>query len=180
MKRTLIEVPDRGGDRPVPDCGHPVDRAPIGGLVAGESVDCQHCDRRLIPSVTTIGRRTPTFTPDSVPPALLRDHRTTAWAELIVVAGTVDFEQQEPPFRATAAVGRPVVIVPGVAHRVAPGAGAEFHVQFHDLPPGFRPAGSRPDQPVPAGTEQTNRQPLGTEPTKRQPAGTDQRDGTGA
>jgi len=62
---------------------------------------------------------------------LLRDHLTTAWAELVVLAGSVLFVD-ETPRRVVAAPGRRVAIVPGTRHRVAPAAGAEFYVQFYE------------------------------------------------
>ena len=79
------------------------------------------------------GRRTPTFTDESVPPALLKDHRTSAWAELIVTAGSVRFEETESRWAATATPGKSVVIVPDQFHHIEPDAAAEFYVQFYDL-----------------------------------------------
>ncbi len=142
------------------DCGHQLPAGPADAIVeaggrpqvdavveAGgrPQVDCRFCDERLIPAGTTIGRRTPTFDHRSVPPALLDEHRTNAWAELVVLSGSVAFEEQEPPWTATAVPGRPVVIVPRRDHRITPDADARFHVQFHDLPaaPGD-PVGRRP------------------------------------
>jgi tellurite resistance-related uncharacterized protein len=130
-----------GADGPVElACGHrgrpPSDRAV-------DEVDCPDCRRRLIPDRVTSGRRTPTFTAESVPPALLRDHRTTAWARLEVEAGTVVLVEDHPPWRAEARPDQPVVIVPDRPHRVVPSADAHFAVQFFDLDRVGRPEAER-------------------------------------
>lgn len=77
------------------------------------------------------GRRTPTFTAMTTPAGLLRDHLTTAWAELVVLAGSVVFVE-ETSRRTVAKPGCHVTIVPGVRHRVEPAADAEFYVQFYE------------------------------------------------
>ncbi|MEL6981654.1 MAG: DUF1971 domain-containing protein [Actinomycetota bacterium] len=85
--------------------------------------------RPPLPAGLVPGRRTPDFTADTVPPALLRDHRTTVWARLEVAAGTVEFaDDGGQPVTATPA--QAVVIVPGRPHRVTPSADAVFAVQF--------------------------------------------------
>lgn len=89
---------------------------------------------RLIPQGAIVGRRTPTFTAETVPPGLLAAHTTTVWAELVVTAGTVRFSDEDPPWEANASVGRPVSIVPNRRHHIDPTPGAEFHVQFFDEP----------------------------------------------
>lgn len=89
--------------------------------------------RPALPDGLVPGRRTPDFTAETVPPALLRDHRTTVWARLEVSAGTVEFVDGEGrPVIVTP--DRPVVIVPDRAHRVMPSADATFAVQFFDEP----------------------------------------------
>lgn len=100
----------------------------------GPSVDCQDCNHRLIPPTTTTGRRTPTFTTETVPPALLAAHRTSAWAELVVLEGAVAFVDQDPPWCARATPDRRVVIVPERHHHIEPETNASFYVQFHDSP----------------------------------------------
>lgn len=137
MRREVVPRPTdaNAGARLVQlDCGHEL----LVDAIHGSHGDCTACDRRLIPQNTTIGRRTPTFDHRSVPPALLGEHRTNAWAELVVLDGSVGFEEKDPPWTATAIPGRPVVIVPRRDHRITPDADARFHVQFHDLPPAMR------------------------------------------
>lgn len=84
-----------------------------------------------IPATAVPGRRTPTFTATSTPVGLLRDHRTTTWAELVVLAGSVLFVD-ETSQRIVATPGHRVAIVPGARHHVQPADGAEFYVQFYD------------------------------------------------
>lgn len=79
-------------------------------------------------------RRTPTFTAETVPPALLANHQTTVWARLEVEAGAVTFAEADPPWETTATPGEPVSVVPRRAHRVTPSPDARFAVQFYDEP----------------------------------------------
>lgn len=88
------------------------------------------------PSGLTEARRTPTFTAESVPPALLQNHRTSVWAQLEVESGTVEFVEEDGNWRAIGAPGAPVSIVPDRPHRVVPSADATFAVQFFDEPAG--------------------------------------------
>ena len=89
---------------------------------------------RVLPPTVTEGRRTPDFTSNSVPPALLAAHVTNAWAELVVSAGSVRFVEEHPPWEAAVVPGNPVVIVPGRRHHIEPADGAVFAVQFYDSP----------------------------------------------
>lgn len=86
-----------------------------------------------IPATAVPGRRTPTFTDTTTPAGLLRDHLTTAWAELVVMAGSVLFSD-ETSRRIVATPGRRVIIVPGTRHHVQPTPGAEFYIQFYERP----------------------------------------------
>ncbi len=87
---------------------------------------------RDLPDGLVPGRRTPEFTATTVPPALLRDHRTSVWARLEVVSGTVEFVDDDDGPSAVASPDRPIVILPDRAHRVSPSADAVFAVQFFD------------------------------------------------
>ncbi len=84
-----------------------------------------------IPAAAVPGRRTPTFTAESMPPGLAKDHRTTVWAELVVLEGTVLFVD-ESSRNATAAAGGRVVIVPDTLHHIEPSDDAQFYVQFYE------------------------------------------------
>ena len=84
-----------------------------------------------ITSTAVPGRRTPTFTATTAPAGLLRDHLTAAWAELVVLAGSVRFVE-ETGRRVTASPGQRVTIMPGVRHHVEPADDAEFYIQFYE------------------------------------------------
>jgi tellurite resistance-related uncharacterized protein len=85
---------------------------------------------RQIPAGATEGRITPTFDAGSVPKALLSDHLTTVWAELIVEVGFVEFTQDQPYYAATARPDDSVIIEPNTKHRISPSEDAIFRVQF--------------------------------------------------
>lgn len=88
---------------------------------------------RNLPVGATAARRTPIFSVDSVPPALLNSHKTTVWAELVVIAGVVVFSDERPdPWTTTVDAGDRVVILPERLHRIEPSADARFYVQFYD------------------------------------------------
>lgn len=91
-------------------------------------------DDRQRPSGYTLGRITPTFTAQTVPPALLKSHRAATWAELVVFNGSVMFREIDPPWSATARPGLPVAIVPNREHEIEPSSDARFAVQFYDSP----------------------------------------------
>ncbi|MGI9594697.1 MAG: DUF1971 domain-containing protein [Acidimicrobiales bacterium] len=120
-------------------CGHRV----VPNDPAAVEIDCEACDRRELPVSVRAGRRTPTFTAATTPPALLSAHLTRAWAELVVTRGTVRFVDEEPHWVAEAGIDRPVVIVPDRHHHIEPGPDAEFAVQFFDYPTTDQP-GSAP------------------------------------
>lgn len=90
---------------------------------------------RVLPSTVTLGRRTPDFTSETVPRALLSAHLTKAWAELVVSVGSVRFVEEAGQWVAVAGPDNPVVIVPGRRHHIEPADGAVFAVQFYDDPP---------------------------------------------
>jgi len=87
-----------------------------------------------LPSGLTKGRRTPTFTAETVPRALTKAHLTNAWAVVEVEAGSVDFVDEQTYYRVTLAAGDQHVIMPGQRHHVEPDADARFAVQFWDSP----------------------------------------------
>ncbi|WP_428115244.1 DUF1971 domain-containing protein [Candidatus Poriferisodalis sp.] len=84
-----------------------------------------------VPATAVRGRRTPTFSLDTVPAALTNAHVTATWAELVVLGGSVVFVD-ESPRRIVAAPGSRVPIIPGVRHHVEPDTSAEFYVQFYE------------------------------------------------
>ena len=87
-----------------------------------------------LPRGLRAARRTPNFTVDSVPPGLLSAHITTVWAQLIVSSGSVVFVDEESDERAVVRDDVPMVIVPHRRHHIEPDPGAEFFVQFFEVP----------------------------------------------
>ena len=83
-----------------------------------------------LPDGVVPGRRTPIFTAATVPPALLDDHHTTVWAQLVVFDGTVTFIDASGR-SSVATPASPVVIAPHARHRIEPDADARFAVQFY-------------------------------------------------
>lgn len=66
-----------------------------------------------------------------MPAALAKKHRTTVWAELVVLEGTVLFVDEESR-NVAATAGSRVVIMPNTYHQVAPSGDAQFYVQFYE------------------------------------------------
>lgn len=99
-----------------------------------EISDADGCDRAL-PEGLTLARTTPTWTRETVPPALLKLHHTSVWAELVVEAGMVDFHEfreDGDPWHTIGTVDRRVVIIPEQRHRIVPSSDARFHVEFYE------------------------------------------------
>ncbi len=152
MKRRVVAVGGASGagdGSPRLNCGHrwTAGHGSTGNAIAGSEVDCAACDRRELPDTTTPGRRTPDFVATTVPRGLLADHRTTAWAMLVVDRGTVRFTEPDPSWECTATPDQPVVIVPDRKHHVTPSADAQFAVQFFDLPQAKQSEESEPPEP---------------------------------
>ena len=85
-----------------------------------------------IPATAVPRRRTRTFTAATMPAGLSRAHLTTVWAELVVLAGSVLFVEEDAQRRIQAGPGDRVLIVPGAYHHVEPSEDAEFYVEFYD------------------------------------------------
>lgn len=85
-----------------------------------------------LPDGLVVGRRTPTFTADTVPPALTKAHLTAAWAVVEVEAGTLEFVDEATGDRYLLQADVRHVIVPGQRHHVEPDDAAVFAVQFWD------------------------------------------------
>lgn len=117
--------------------GYHADLIPQDPRQAGCRVVLRDLDRS-VPTGLRVARRTPTWTSDTVPPALLENHKTSAWATLIVEHGSVAFTEAETGYAAIATPGRPVVIVPDREHRIEPSFDAEFAVEFYADRPGGR------------------------------------------
>jgi tellurite resistance-related uncharacterized protein len=99
----------------------------------GLALDCVACDRREMPDGHRAYRRTPVFTEDSVPKALLAAHTTKpgVWALIHVSRGQLEYRIHEP-FDGQEVLTRaaPGVVLPEVLHHVKPLGPVEFHVEF--------------------------------------------------
>ena len=77
-------------------------------------------------------RRTPSFTSETVPPALLRDHATKAgvWGLIQVVSGALIYRIPQTREELRLVPGSPGVVEPEVLHSVELLDDAEFFVEF--------------------------------------------------
>ncbi len=81
-------------------------------------------------------RRTPVFTQDTVPSALLSAHETKdgAWVLLHVLEGKLRFCIEKPLAETILEPGEPGVIEPKVPHHVEPLGPVRFYLEFHRTP----------------------------------------------
>ena len=89
-----------------------------------------------IPAGYVAGRRTPVFTHDTAPPALLRAHETRggAWAMIHVLEGKLRYCIETPLSESILEPGQPGVIEPEVRHHVEPIGPVRFYLEFHRAP----------------------------------------------
>ncbi len=83
-----------------------------------------------------VTRRTPVFTHDTVPPALLNAPETKggAWAMIHVLEGKLRYCIETPPSESILEAGQPAVIEPQVRHHVEPIGPVRFYLEFHRAP----------------------------------------------
>lgn len=112
----------------------------------GQALECVLCERREMPQGFAPYKRTPTFTRESVPAALLRRHDTKAgtWASIHVVSGELEyFEPTEAgETRLLLGSGEQVTVAAQREHRVALSTEAAFFIEF------WRAAASDPSRPT--------------------------------
>ena len=86
-----------------------------------------------LPEGLTLERTTEEFTDVTAPAGLLRAHRVArgVWGRLHVDAGTVRFVWEDAGDALELDAGDAVVIPPDTPHRVEPGPGCRFAVEFH-------------------------------------------------
>jgi hemoglobin len=108
----------------------------------------------MLPDDARPYRRTPVFTQDTVPAALLRAHTTKegTWALIRVLEGRLAYRVCDPRRPASEVVLTPLtkagVIEPTIAHLVEPLGAVRFYVEFHQLSVVVPPASSA--EPPPA------------------------------
>jgi len=89
-----------------------------------------------LPSGCEAYRSSPVFTEATVPPALLRSHRTKpgTWALIRVLEGRLLYRVLDPlSERVLDPSGAPGLVEPGVPHEVAPLGRVRFQVEFHRM-----------------------------------------------
>lgn len=96
----------------------------------GAAFDCPYCNMATVPDGVTSYKRTPTFTEETVPAALLHDHRTKpgTWARVVVEEGTLEYTCDRGTFFLTPELTG--VIAPEVPHHVRLVGPVRFHVVF--------------------------------------------------
>jgi tellurite methyltransferase len=105
----------------------------------GQHLECPACDRKKMPAGHVAYRRTPSFTHETVPKALLGRHDTKAgvWAQLCVTTGALELIEVhgESESHLVINAGEHAIIRPEVEHRVGLLADVEFYVEFWRSPP---------------------------------------------
>lgn len=89
-----------------------------------------------LPPGCTVYRSTPVFTEATVPPGLLRAHRTApgVWALIHVLEGRLRYRVTAPASERILDPSTPPGLVePGVPHEVAPLGPVRFRLDFHRL-----------------------------------------------
>jgi tellurite methyltransferase len=89
-----------------------------------------------IPEGYVVTRRTPEFTQDTVPPALLSAHETKGGARALihVLEGKLRSCIEAPASETILEPGQPGVIQPQVPHHVEPVGLVRFYLEFHRTP----------------------------------------------
>jgi len=88
---------------------------------------------KTLPDGIAAYSRTPDFSEDSVPAALLAAHSTKAgvWGRIVVVEGELLYRIYGPPVEEVLlSPGNEGVVEPEVEHEVEPRAGLRFFVEF--------------------------------------------------
>ena len=82
-------------------------------------------------------RSTPIFDAQTLPGALLREHRTKlgVWGVVRVLEGKLRLVYVEPPGEVVVEPGRPGLLLPDQPHFVEPIGDMRMQVDFYDQPP---------------------------------------------
>lgn len=122
-----------------------------------------------LPTAARVYRRTPDFTHETVPPALLGDHATKVdvWGRIVVSEGRLRYVVPSTGVVVELSPGNPGVVEPALPHRVETIGTVRFHVEFlREAPVSEAPVSEAPLSDAPEAVE-----PLNEEPADRQPAG---------
>ncbi len=98
----------------------------------GAPIECPTCRMPELPADAGEYKRTPTFTEQTVPAGLLRDHRTKqgVWAKIVVEAGRLDYTLESPSRTFVLTPECPGIAPPTEPHHVTPAGRVRFHVEF--------------------------------------------------
>jgi tellurite methyltransferase len=98
----------------------------------GASIECAACQMPELPAQVREYKRTGTFTEETVPGGLLRDHRTKpgVWAKIVVEAGRLAYTLESPRRTFMLTPECPGVAPPAEPHHVEPAGPVRFHVEF--------------------------------------------------
>jgi tellurite methyltransferase len=98
----------------------------------GASIECPLCQMPELPAESAAYKRTATFTGETVPAGLLRDHRTKpgVWAKILVEVGRLEYTLDSPQCTFTLTPGSPGIVPPTAPHHVTLVGPVQFHVEF--------------------------------------------------
>lgn len=88
---------------------------------------------KVLPTTVSAYKRTATFSQDTIPPGLLRDHTTRAgvWGHIVVLEGKLRYTILEPtPEEFLLDPSRSGVVEPQIKHQVEPVGKVLFFVEF--------------------------------------------------
>jgi len=99
----------------------------------GKELDCLYCNMPQLPSAASVYKRTPVFTEQTMPAALLSEHRTQegVWGRIVVTDGNLVYIINEP--RSQQWVLRPGIqgiIAPAQRHHIRPQGLVKFQIEF--------------------------------------------------
>ena len=89
---------------------------------------------KQLPTEIVAYKKTPEFDETSVPPGLLKEHRTkeSVWAKIVILEGTLQYTINEPETEVLVLdPSRFGVVEPGVRHEVKPLGKVRFYVEFY-------------------------------------------------
>lgn len=89
---------------------------------------------KTLPSTVIAYRKTPVFTQETIPKALLNQHNTKAgcWGKIWVISGQLTYKiLTNPPEEHKLTSMSPGIVEPQVPHQVKPLGSVEFYVEFY-------------------------------------------------
>ncbi|WP_299488323.1 DUF1971 domain-containing protein [Acaryochloris sp. IP29b_bin.137] len=89
---------------------------------------------KALPPDVVAYKRTPIFTQETVPAALLKHHTTKdgSWGKIKVISGQLEYQiLLDPPEEYRLTLELPGIVEPQVPHQVHPLGPVEFYVEFY-------------------------------------------------